>query len=362
MIDGLFERESGLESAHLLVVHPEGMALAGSATRVDVEQLRRRVTNLRRRARARLRPLLAAELVQRRGLGGRAGIAADSFERLHGHVELVALGIFEHEELGSHAARVHRRQAGVATDAVVFVHDRRARTQVRELLNDLRGIAVGAATAPFLAGTLTEQLFLGVDRDCGLAQRDAGGERSDGQRDARVRIEELTPGADDLRRDGVGPQQFEQQLATTGRFGGQQHASLGEAQLVGEGMQRLFAALVDAGGRCGFGPEVDDRHDRDGLRNEIDPGTSTGAGNADAAPSRMCGSAVGGGKPLVHGNADLGRIEHRMLDVVPSLLEAFDHRAPGIAQTCVVLGRQDHCGARGQVVEERRGRSKNSGR
>ena len=44
-----------------------------------------------------------------------------------------------------------------------------------------------------------------------------------------------------------------------------------------------------------------------------------------------------------------------MLDVVPSLLKAFDQRVPGIAQSCVVLGRQDHCGARRQVVEQRGG-------
>ncbi len=354
MVDGLLERESGLECTHLLVVHREGVAFACSATCVDVEQFRRRVANLRRRARARLRPLLAAELVQRRGLCRRAGIAADSFERLDGHVELVALGVLEHEELGSHAARVHRRQAGVAADAVVLVHDRGARTQVRKLLDDLRGIAVGAPPPPFLAGALTEQLFLGVNRDRGLAQRDAGGERRDGERDARVRIEELTPGADDLGRDGVGPQQFEQQFATTGRFGGQQHASLGEAQLVREGMQRLFAALVDAGGRCGFGPEVHDRHGRDGLqRNRC--GHVGRRRQHRRRPQQDVRQRGRRGKPFVHRNADLGRIEHRMLDVVPSFLKAFDHRAPGIAQSCVMLGGQDHRGARRQVVEQRGG-------
>lgn len=200
--------------------------------------------------------------MQRRGLCGCAGVAADALERLDGHVEPVALRIFEHEELGGHAAGIHRRQAGVAADAVIFVHDRGARTQVRKLLDDLGRIAVGPPPPSFLAGSLAEQLFLGVDRDRGLAQRDARGERRDREGDARVRLEELAPGADDPGGDGVGPQQVEQEFATTCRFGGQQHASIGAAQLVRKGMQRLFAALVDAGGRCRFGLEVDFRYHR----------------------------------------------------------------------------------------------------
>ena len=73
------------------------MALARRA-RVQVEQLGRRVADPLR-ARARLLPLVAAELVQRRGFGRRAGVAADALERLHRHVQLVAVGVFEHQEL-----------------------------------------------------------------------------------------------------------------------------------------------------------------------------------------------------------------------------------------------------------------------
>ena len=354
LVDGLLEREAGLERTHLLVVHLEGVAFACSAAGVDVEQLRRRVTNLRRGARARLRPLVAAELVQRRGLRGRAGIAADAFERLDRHVQLVALGVFEHEEFGGHAAGVHRRQAGVASDAVIFVHDRRARTQVRELLDDLRGIAVGASPPSFLARALAEQLFLGVDRDGGSRSvtPEASGATVSAMRASESRNSCQLPTT--LAVMSYGPQQFEQQFAPAGRFGGQQHAALGVAQLVRERVQRLFAALVDAGGRRGFGPEVHDRHGRDGLqRNRF--GHVGARGSRRRRPEQDVRQRGRRGEPLVRRHADLGRVEHRMLDVVPALLEALDQRTPGIAQSRIVLGRQDHRGARWQVIEQRGG-------
>ena len=212
--------------------------------------------------------------------------------------------------------------------------------------------SVATATA-LLARALAEQLFLGVDRDARVAQRDAGSERRDGQRDAGARSQELLPVADDLGRDVVGPQQVEQQLAPAGRFGGEQHAALGVAQLVREGVQRFLAALVDAGGRRRFGAEV---HDRDGGADcAIASGRSARAGVSGAGPSRTCGNAVVASEPLVRRHADLGRIEHGVLDVVPSFLVPLDQRAPGIAQSRVVVGRQDHRGARRQVVEQRGG-------
>ena len=68
LVDRFLERKAGLECAHLLLVDLEGVAFAGGAARVDVEQLCRRVTDLRRGACPCLRPLLAAELVQWRRL------------------------------------------------------------------------------------------------------------------------------------------------------------------------------------------------------------------------------------------------------------------------------------------------------
>ena len=186
LVDRLLEREARLECAQLLFVDRERMALARRAPRVDVEQFGGRVTDPGRGPGARLGPLVAAELVQRRRFGRRAGVPADALERLHRHVELVAAGVLEHEELGRRAAGVHRREAGVAADAVILVHDRRAGTQVGELLDDLRRVAVGAPAPTLLPRALAEELLLGVDRDGRFAQRDAGGDRRHRDDDRRV--------------------------------------------------------------------------------------------------------------------------------------------------------------------------------
>ena len=63
------------------------------------------------------------------------------------------------------AADVERRRPTIAADAVVLVHDRRARPQVREIADDLFGIALGAAPAPLLPGALAEQLLFRDHRE-----------------------------------------------------------------------------------------------------------------------------------------------------------------------------------------------------
>src|SRR6266478_3917284 len=81
---------------------------------------------------ARLLPLLAAEFVERRGFGRRSGVAGHEVQRLHGNIQFVAVGIFEHEKLAGVPGDVHGLQSGVAADPVGFVHHRRADAEVRQ--------------------------------------------------------------------------------------------------------------------------------------------------------------------------------------------------------------------------------------
>ena len=95
--------------------------------------------------------------MQRRFLGRRAAVARHEVQAQHRHVELVAAGVLEQQELRRHAFDVERRQAAVAADAVVLVHDRRADLQVRELADDRLGVA-RAALALALARPLHAEI------------------------------------------------------------------------------------------------------------------------------------------------------------------------------------------------------------
>ena len=131
-------------------------ALPGGAARIQIQEFRRDVAYSLGGLAARLLPLLAAEFVQRRGFRRRAGVARYQVQRLHRHVQLVAVGILEHEKLAGVAGDVHGLQPDVASHAVGFVHHRRADAQVRQLLEDFRGIALGAAAPAFLTRAIAE--------------------------------------------------------------------------------------------------------------------------------------------------------------------------------------------------------------
>jgi hypothetical protein len=121
--------------------------------------------------------------MQRRGFRRGAGVAADQVQLRHRHVQAVALGVFDVEELAGHAADVHRDQAAIAADAVVLVDDRRALGQLAEVADDRFGLAAGALAAARLGGALGEQLALGEHARARVVEREAVLQRRDG--DAR---------------------------------------------------------------------------------------------------------------------------------------------------------------------------------
>jgi hypothetical protein len=128
--------------------------------------------------------------MQRRGFRRGAGVAADQVQLGDRHIQAVALGVFDFEELAGHAADVHRDQATVAADAVVLVHDRRALGQFAEVADDRFRLAAGTARAAGAAGALGEQLALGEHRDARIVQREAIFQRRHRDREARIVGEE----------------------------------------------------------------------------------------------------------------------------------------------------------------------------
>ena len=103
--------------------------------------------------------------MQRRALGRGARVARDQVQLLHGHVQLVAAGVFEHHELAVLAGHLHDLQADVAAHAVFLVDHRRARPEGGEVAQDGLRIGGGAAPAAFLARALAEELRFAEHRD-----------------------------------------------------------------------------------------------------------------------------------------------------------------------------------------------------
>jgi hypothetical protein len=75
---------------------------------------------------------------------------------VYGHIELVAVGILEMQELSPGAAGLQRDQAQIAADTVFFVDHRGALVEVVELPDDGLGIPLGAPASIALAQFFAE--------------------------------------------------------------------------------------------------------------------------------------------------------------------------------------------------------------
>ncbi len=127
----------------------ERVSLARGAQRVQVQQFGGGVARRLHGAAARLFPLVGAELVQRRRAFAGAAVARDQVQVGDRHVELVALGVLEVQELGVAVAEIHVDEAEILADAVLRVHHRVAGLQLGQVAQqvvDLRG--AGLAGAP----------------------------------------------------------------------------------------------------------------------------------------------------------------------------------------------------------------------
>ncbi len=177
LIRGFLEGETGLEGAIFTFAGQHARAFARGSARIQVQKLRGHVAYALRRLAARLLPLFAAELVQRRGIRRCSGVARDEMQRLHRNIQLVAIGIFEHQKLARVAGDVHGLQADVAADSVGLVHHRSADSKIRQFLEDLRRIAFGPAPAALLPCAIAEQLSFGenLQRRCFELEAGHGG-------------------------------------------------------------------------------------------------------------------------------------------------------------------------------------------
>ena len=225
LVRGFLEREGGGERLVHRPVDVDRQALARLPFRLDFQQFGGDVADFLGGLLLRLGPLLAAEVVQRRGVGVGAGIAADAVELRDRHIQAVALGVFDVEEFAGHAADVHGHQSAIATDAVVLVDDRRAQREFAEVADDRFGFAPGALAAAWLRGAFGEQLALGEDAQRGRIDGEAVVEGGDGEREARLVGGELMPARQHRGRQSRRLQHFPQGLAPTRRIRGDQHAA-----------------------------------------------------------------------------------------------------------------------------------------
>ena len=131
LVGRFLERERCGELLGHRAIDRQRDALPRFALRVDREQFGGDVADFLRGLLLRALPRIAAERMQRREFGRGAGVAADQMQLRDGHVELVALRVFDREEFAALAADVELQQALITADAVIDVHDRRADARAR---------------------------------------------------------------------------------------------------------------------------------------------------------------------------------------------------------------------------------------
>ena len=177
LVGGFLEAEAVGEGFEIMLLEVELVALAGGALGVQREEFGGGVAHLLGGLFLGLFPLAGAQGVQMHRLRVGAGVARDHVELRHRHVELVAVGVFEVQELGLAFAQVHVHQAHVAADAVAGVHHRVAGLELGQVAQPafhrrrLAAVAAGAA-----AGGGGVELGFGDDGEAGLGQHEAGGE------------------------------------------------------------------------------------------------------------------------------------------------------------------------------------------
>ena len=245
LVLGQFEREAVLERTVLALAPAEAVSRPRGTPRVDVEQFGRNVTNLLDRALARPGPLVAAEPVQRRGCGRGARVARDQLERVDRDVELVAVGVFEHEELGGNSAGGQRLETEVAADAVFRVYDRRACLEVAELADDRLGIAVVVALALLLPHAVAEQLLLADQRKLRLGQEHAAVYRCDGDADPFRCRQEAGPALALGEVEPAAEEEIVHLFAAPRRVGREQHAAVETVKERDQLGCRVFVARFD---------------------------------------------------------------------------------------------------------------------
>ncbi len=191
-------------------------------------------------------PLFGAEFVQRRVFGADAGIAADQMQGGYRHVNLVAAGVFQHQELGFDAADGQGLQAQVTADAVFLVHHRRADGQFVEVIEDVfQRPSRGLGPAPALLDFFAAELALGDDGQRWFFEQQPVVHRCDDDARRLFAVQKLRPALHLLGGQFDAFQFFDQAFAVAGGFGDEQNFAGKAFDKLAQALRRLFQAAID---------------------------------------------------------------------------------------------------------------------
>ncbi len=241
----LLEREGFAEGAIVGVAHRQLQALLRLAAGIEVQQLRGDVPDLFRGAFARFRPLVGAQLVQRRALGRTAGVATHQVQGVHRYIHAIAVHVFEDQEFPRLARDLHDLQTDVAPDAILLVDDRGSGVEILQALEDGLRIGGRAFPASLLPGARAKQLRLGDDGDVRLSESQPLQVGRNGQRQSRLPTGEVVPSSYGRGGVSVRPQHLLQHLAPSRRIRCDQHTALKLAQKRIQRRERSLRPRID---------------------------------------------------------------------------------------------------------------------
>ena len=299
---------------------------------IQRQQFGRGVAHLLGRLALGLFPLARAEAVQLDRFGVGAGVAGDQMKLRDRHVELVRTRVFEVQELGVALAEVHVHQTEIATDAMARMHHRVARPKLRQIAQPAFGcgLATGVASSSG-AGGGGVKLGLGDDRDAGLGQHEAVGERADAQREAFARGQKAGEVGNRRWLETVLGEVFGHGLAPASGFCKHQHTPFEAVEHPLELLQRVARLALD------------------GERGQR-PGRHVAG---DAAPDLQARSRFQRDEESLVGEEEFGRREYRAGAIAAKEFVARTGVTPEIGQCRRHVLVQYHRDVRGQIVEER---------
>ena len=245
LIGRLLEAEARGECLVFVQVVLECVPLPGCALRVEIQQLGRGVVRALGRLFLRLVPLAAAELVQRRGVGRCAAVAADQVQARYRHIELGVVGVQQVQEFVRTVAQIERRQAEVASDPVLLVHDRVADPHLGQIAQHRVDVAAPRLSLARPPHDTRIELGLGNQRDVRRRPDEPGMQRARHQRRARVASDEFGPVGDDCRLESIFGEILLHGFAAPETLRGDQHAFARGGHMALERAQRIIGPAVD---------------------------------------------------------------------------------------------------------------------
>ncbi len=314
------------------------MPAARGAAGIDIQQFRGDIVDALGGLAPCTLPLVAAELVQRCILGRRTGVAADQFQRPDRYIQLVATGIAQRQVFILDVADLQCLEAQVASDTVLFMHDRCIDLQVVQVAHDA-GRVTRRPAASCLACAVAEQQVFGYHREGGVVQQEAVFQRRHANGQGGCAVQEFRPALDRLRMQPETRQLLAQCFAAPGRVRRDQDAA-GEA--VDEGQQRAGRFIA----AC---PDTDIPGQAGG---EINTVRLCLQGAEQAHVDHRTSSQQG--VQFLRIQEQPGRLQHRTLAVMAARLVAFRELFPELRAGPLCAIQHQYAAVPGQVVKDGR--------